>query len=806
MSKSPTHDVMRAKLLKYALLASVTPAALLGAVRAQTTTSGLTQASQPSVTLQEVTVSVARRSENLQKVPETIQVVSGAKIASQALTNIGQIVADVPGVQATGQPQGFSINIRGMASDGPSGQTQGAVALENDGVYNITSVGTTIGFFDLDRLEVLPGPQSTEYGPNADGGVIDVVSKDPVISSKDGYATLTVGNYSLVQVQAAQNIPLTDVLAARVAGTAIYRNSYLKPAGNNNIGQGARAKILYRPNDSFSAKLAYEIDHVGGTGTGFEVGGPPTQGGMVPAYAGGSVNNYSNPWNHGDTSPNGVTFGDSQTHLYQNQVSLTLNDKLTDWLEVNELAAFLDIVGSGTKCGVDPANFGLTGVPQSCSPDDNFYAGDTDTGNGRVYPDSPFHSYSSETRLQNAPGSPIDWNFGFYHWSYTFAGHSAEEPEKGEGWTRTTTNAFFGQATYPITSALRITGGLRDSMDQRQRNQDQITFADAGGPPNSYTGDKTLNLNHVDYLAGIEYDLTPQSMEYFKYSTGYRPASLTYNGGLGVWQTAPDEVNHSFEFGSKNRFLDNTLQANLDIFYEIVSGYQSGENYNGFTYTYTGTATVPAADLVPGTTNVINCSAQASRGNIYCSFNPVALNTTDLGFEGQLRYNVTPDDQVGDTFTIMRDTFNQRQTGCATYGLSAAELASGKCYYGFNNPVVNNALQFYPISGAQLPHSPTFAQTFTYSHIFELPSGSLKVGGEVFFSTDFYVHPVEAAFTWQPSYEQYGLNFDYTPLSGRWDLSGYVHNLTNYAVKESALPVTTLSDPRTFGVNINYKW
>ena len=778
------------------LLAGIAPVVLIGtAAQAQNASPPPSQV-KPSATLQEVVVTVARRSQNLQKVPTAVQVVSGAKIASQGLTNIAQIVADVPSVQATTQPAGFSIDVRGQGGDLPSGQSQGSVALETDGVYNVLSIGTVLGFFDLDNLEVLPGPQSTQYGPDADGGVVDVNTKNPEIGKTSGYATLTVGNYNLVRLEAAQDIPLNDVLAARIAATAVNGSSYFTPATTNNVGQGVRAKLLYQPNDAFSAKLSYELDHEAGTGEGFEgVGGPPTLGntvgipvrGGVPAgpvtaagyaqYPGGSINNYKNPWALGQyTIGNGPSFANSQARLYQNEVSLGLNYQISDQIQADELASFIDIVGSGQDCSQQGYTFGDVGIPASAMSCEN------------VLPFDPYHSYSSETRLHNPSGTPLQWNLGFYHWSYTYSSRAANQLPKSQGFTRTTTNAPFAQVTYPVLQTLRLIAGLRESFDERIRNQSSFGPNTGGPPGGSILPDSYLHLSHFDYTAGAEFDLTPTSMEYAKVSTGYRPGSLNYDGTLGKNVLQPNEVNTAFEFGTKNRLLDNTLQLNADIFYYIQKGYQFGDGYNGF-YASDGTFC----------TNGVTDPA--------CDVAPLSLNAHAVGLETQARYNVTPNDQLSLNATAMNATFDNKQTGCRALGLTAAQLASGLCYAGYNNNAIDNgAPLFFAISNGQQPHSPHFATTANYSHTFEIAQGSLRLGGEVFYSTGFFTHPVESPYSYQPSYFQEGLTADFTPTVGKWDLSGYAHNLSNYAVKQSSLPTTTIGDPRTFGFNFLYRW
>jgi len=399
----------------------------------------------------------------------------------------------------------------------------------------------------------------------------------------------------------------------------------------------------------------------------------------------------------------------------------------------------------------------------------------------------------------------------FYHWSYTYASQAASAITKTSGFTRTTTNAPFAQVTYPVLdNSLRVIAGVRESFDQRVRNQSggitgsgPLTPAlEAEGflpasdcaPHSPVCGqlqsDSYLNLRHFDYTVGFEYDLTPTSMEYGKVSTGYRPGSLNnvFETNKYVEVLQPNEVNTAFEFGTKNRLFDQTLQLNADVFYYIQKGYQFGDGYGNFT--------------APDGTFCSNGVTDPE-----CNLAPLSLNAHDEGLETQARYLVTPDDQLTANATLMNATFDKSQSGCRTVGLTAAQLASGLCYAGYNNNALDNgAPEFFAISSGQQPHAPHFSGTVNYNHTFEFNPGDVTIGGEVYYTTGFFTHPVESPYSYQPSYFQEGLNANFIPTSGRWNLSGYVHNLSNYAVKESSLPTTTIGDPRTFGFNINYKW
>jgi iron complex outermembrane receptor protein len=132
--------------------------------------------------------------------------------------------------------------------------------------------------------------------------VVNVITKDPILDDSSGAATLTVGNYGLVRGEAAQNIALGDKAALRISGAAIHRDAYVKPIGSNAVGQSVRAKLLFEPTDDLTLKLAYQYDHIGGTGPGVE---PYTMTKVAP-YGGDSINDASDPWKLGDYSTNGV--------------------------------------------------------------------------------------------------------------------------------------------------------------------------------------------------------------------------------------------------------------------------------------------------------------------------------------------------------------------------------------------------------------------------------------------------------------------------------------------------------------------
>lgn len=725
--------------------------------------------------LAEVVVTANRQAQNLQKVSAAVTVVSGASLREEGLNDIGQIVADLPGVQATAQPGGFSIDVRGMGGDLPAGTTQGSVALEFDGVYNINSQGTTVGFFDVDRIEVLPGPQSTRYGPDADGGVVNVITKDPVIGKFTGYASVELGSYGLVRTEAAVNLPVNDQLALRLSEATLSRGSYFSPEEGNARDQSFRAKLLYKPTDRLSLKLSYQMDHVGGTGNGSNAF--PMFSDKVPIYSGDSINNYSDPWKHGDVEAPGQGESGEHASIYQHTVVGNLSYRINDAMALDVLSSYSTLTGGETGCLMAP--------PWSTTPGGPFPICGTQEKEFE-----PFYQYSEEVRLHNAAGSPVLWNLGYYHWNYLWQYQLVDASflSTSQVLTTTATNAIYGDITYPLTDRLRVIGGLRESADHRRFN-----FSNGAAPTPTFG----INLSHFDYRAGLEYDLARTSMLYFTVATGYRPGGLSsYDSVSQSPLSFKAETNTAFELGSKNRLLSNRLQLNADIFYYRQKDYQNLDQYTGFYINVAGAS--------------IECTNQ-TRSSYAACVNPTwNLNAQTLGFETQARFAATDNDMLGFTGTWLDAKFDKKQGTCAQIGINASVpgYAGPGCYDGYNN-MVSDDLEVYNMAGAVEPHSPTFSGNFTYDHTFH-PSwgGKVVIGGNAYYSTGYWLNPVEDAdrYGWQPAYVLGNVHVAYTPAGADWSINAYVHNVSDYAVKESVLPVTAIGDPRTFGVVLSKTW
>lgn len=707
--------------------------------------------------INEIIVTAARHEQNLQKVSAAVSVFGGDDIKDKAMANVGQIFSDTPSIQATGQPGGFSVNVRGLGGDLPAGSTQGSSAIVFDGVYNINSQGATIGFFDVNRIEVSPGPQSTRYGPNADGGIVSVVTNDPKIGTLEGAASLTMGNYNLFRAEGMINVPLGKDLALRIAGAALSRDSYFTPDQGEQRAQSIRVKLLYRPSDDFNIKLGYQLDHIGGAGNGSNTF--PVFTNKVPVYPGDSINDKGDPWSKGPSS------NVNSANIYQHTLTGNLGYQFSSVAAIDVMASYSRLTGGETGTIYLPP-WSTEAPPITAAKLNEF---------------DPFHQFTTELRLHSAPGNPVVWNLGYYHWDYTW-GYSLENAlflSAPTVTTKTATNALFGEVTYPVTDKLRLIGGLRHSWDHREFN-----FNNAG----SVTPFFPINFTHFDYRAGVEFDATPQSMLYATVSTGYRPGGYSsYNPVTQAPNSFKSEVNTAFEFGSKNRFFDNRLQINADIFYYHIDNYQNLDKYTGF---------VPPEGGGP-------CGNGDTRAG--CQTPTFGMKAHSLGIETQIVARPTDNDVFTVNATWTHAIFAKNQGTCATAGPVPGELG---CWDGYNDQSTD-ALLFFNAAGAVQPHSPKFSSTVGYDHTFRFASGAkLQVGGSAFYTTGYWVNPVKDAslYGWQPGYWLEQLNAKFTSADERITLAAFMRNLSDYAVKASVLPATSLADPRTFGATFAVKF
>lgn len=218
--------------------------------------------STPSGELEEVMVTAQKRSESLQDVPVSIAAFSSNDIQAFRFRDPAEIAEQTPnlhtnGVIGAGTPV---FSLRGISTFDYSLNHNSPVAVYIDEVYKGTHALLAVPFFDLERVEVLRGPQGTLYGRNSTGGAINFISKKPGFE-QDGFLSMGVGNYNLTEAEGAINLPVSDTLAVRVSGTWAKADGWYKnvlPGVKDAFAiddRAIRVGVLWAPSENFDATI-----------------------------------------------------------------------------------------------------------------------------------------------------------------------------------------------------------------------------------------------------------------------------------------------------------------------------------------------------------------------------------------------------------------------------------------------------------------------------------------------------------------------------------------------------------------------
>ena len=518
---------------------------------------GQADESDTSTIIDEIIVSAQKREQTVQDVSSAVEVISGVEIQEEGRTKLDEVLANATSVVVQGQARGFTASIRGLGLSLPPGVGQAAVSNYYDGIFSERAESASAGFYDIDRIEVLRGPQSTLYGRNSVGGLFNVLSRDPDTQEVSGYAQLEAGNYSNVRGEGAVNFPLSDVVALRVSGAVVDRDGYISNGQDDNEAWSARAKLLVEPNDSVRTVIAAEFTHLDGAGPG-----------AIPLVNVG-VNR--------DTPDPDIAFQDYDT------VRL--------WVD------FEARIGAGLLT-VQPSYQKLEGELLGA-----FGGNFTNIFDPRENTQKAF-----EARYQSLPDANIDWSVGYYYYDSSnerlgISGTCADATgvfTPGPGFSQTpsalggppappgspclpapvavtytpdiyetNSQGLFAQATFPVSDRVRLTAGLRYNEEEYQGSFNPF---DGTVLPELVVQRPLTKEDNVDFKAGVEFDASSDTLLYGNIASGYR------TGGYNVFDPAlsnysPEDV-IVYEFGTKNSLLDGRWLLNANAFYYDYKNYQ----------------------------------------------------------------------------------------------------------------------------------------------------------------------------------------------------------------------------------------
>jgi iron complex outermembrane recepter protein len=239
------------------LLAASTVALLYASSPALAQEQSGASAEEPSTGLGEIIVTAQRKAESAQKAAVAIDVIGADELTSAGVNNVTALSKTAPSlaVAQAGGPN-VSLFIRGVGNFTFNGFTDPAVAFNVDGVYLGRATSAVGTYYDLERIEVLKGPQGTLYGRNATGGAVNVLPARPRLEELSGHAGVEYGNYNSLDFEAAANVPLGERAALRIAGRLLSGDGTNADGTNDQSGQAIRAQLLLKPSDAFSIRLS----------------------------------------------------------------------------------------------------------------------------------------------------------------------------------------------------------------------------------------------------------------------------------------------------------------------------------------------------------------------------------------------------------------------------------------------------------------------------------------------------------------------------------------------------------------------
>jgi len=693
--------------------------------------------------IEEVVVTAERRASDVQNTATSITVVTGAELKAQGKYSLQEMLEDVPGLtpltptpgaQSGSDQSGNNITIRGIPSNigGATAvtSTAAAAAVYVDGVFE--GIG---GAYDIDRVEVLRGPQGTLYGRSATSGLVAIHTADPNLDKLDGTAGVEYGSYALLHYNGAVSVPLVDdKLAVRISGNRYQRDGYDTEVGGSLTSTDGRLKVLFKPVQGFSLLLGAALEN-------------------NVTDSGGTTIVLTAPTRY-QFNPTPVGHGDNDLRQYWGELDWDLGFGTLTWqpaVRTYETASTAFI-----RSGL--------GLNQTV-----------------MVPRDRFHT--EELRLASNAGSKLIWQAGGFYYhngesSSNVVNIVSPPPLVGLAFDSqlkdksTTAASVFGEATYPVAEGWRITGGVRYDDTKVAVTQDYTSatlvtghlFGDAG----------KREFENTTFRARVEHDLADRHMVYASISSGASPGDISIGtdaSGNPIAIELKAETLVAYEIGSKNRFLDNSLQVNASAYFYNYGGYQTIINITPSTLP-TNTAVAVPAQVAGGELETIWQFTPADRINF--------------------------DVAVTNSYLVKK---NSTQLGAAGSGITVAD--------------------FFALNG--MPSVTPFSTNLSYDHEFLLPGSSrLTLRGAVrYFSphdlTNLTVTEAQAG-TYYPYYRVDGqavgdLNLAWNSADSRWLANAYVRNIASNRYKTivnvqgpGVNYVPSIYEPRTIGVNLNARF
>ena len=708
--------------------------------------------------ISDIVVTAQRRSESLQKVPIAVAAITGEGLVKAGIEGTTQLANVTPGLSLGGERSTIAPYLRGVGSKNSAPGDESGVATYVDGVYIAALSGVNLIFNNIERIEVLKGPQGTLFGRNATGGLIQIITKKPshetMVDGEVGYA-----NYDTYSAKVYGTTGISDTVAVDLA--AVYVNQDMGYGRNSGSspgvsGQevnwkeewGVRGSILFEPSDALNFRLTGDYAHrdsdIGNVRIIYP--GTRTTGGF--SYDGNQYGTISNLTSFGTFRQWGVSLvgewriGDAtlkSTTAYRDYQ----NDSRYDQ-DASPLALVDAILKESTKSFQQ--ELVLLGT-----------AGRLDYTTGLFY----FHS--------KAAFEPLAVR------SATAALNSAIHDD-------VTTNSYaaFVQGTYHLTDSTRLTAGLRYTRDERSLNGETIALAghplgegtvidttennptrpvSPAFPDGAFSND--VAFKKLTWRLAIDHQLSRDVLLYASWSRGFK--SGIFNLGGPYFPPARPETIDAYEAGFKSDLLGRTLRLNMSAFYYDYKDLQLNR-------------------LIAGASFIYN----AAQARIY-------------GLDAEAV--IAPPVSTGDL---------QFRMGLSLLNSEYSEFKDARVYTPRAAAPFGNVETITDASGNDLVNAPPV--TLNLGVNYDRPIGNLEAGfsANYLFNSGFYWDPGNREDVKQDAYGVLNMRVSLSAPDQRWRMALFMNNVTDERYFQN-VTVSGIGDnafyapPRTYGVTLGFK-
>lgn len=565
------------------------------------------------IPVEELVVTAQKRAQDIQDVPISMTALTSQFIEDSGLTSVMDMTQYVPNVQINSvtDSRSTAIRIRGIGTDGNNAGIDPSVGVFIDGVFQGRSGASSItDLIDIERIEVLRGPQGTLYGKNTAAGAINVVSKKPVLDVWEGIIEGQLGNFQNRQIRGSINIPLIEDFAAlRFSGFYVDRGPYDRLVNGEGVNdtnrKGMRLRALFDLTDDLELVLWGDYNAEDSTCCVAD----------IQSYEGFPNLDVVFSEDFASTIPG---IGSLEGATGRPLPPVDPFDRVVDanLAPVNDVTVW----GVAGELNYDIDDYVITFLNAYrqfhtfSTLDGDFSSYDAVVGQT----DESFEQFSSELRLTSPYGEDLEYVAGLYFYyqkdetvgqtgiaeEYFLASNTlratflelGEPDEEGRIFNtdrnthKTWSYAFFGQGTYHFNDEWDLTIGLRGTYEKKSRVGTQISgfkAADAGPFGPDRFADESFDVFNLSPMGALQYYPTDDIMAFAKVARGFKSGGFNQLRTLGGLNTQfDDEKATDIEAGVRTAWFDRMLTFNATFFYTLYDDFQS-QVFDGNSFTVT---------------------------------------------------------------------------------------------------------------------------------------------------------------------------------------------------------------------------